>query len=223
MVIPCSNKRYVIEEVPMIHKLMYFADPMCSWCYGFAPQITQVKSKHPHIDFQLIMGGLRPFGHETMANIGALLRHHWTEVHKRSGQIFSYGILRNTDFVYDTEPPSRAVVTMRSLHPSKEFTFFKTVQEAFYRDSKDTNDLHTYIELARDCGVDDQDFTEAFSSQSMKEKTLQDFAFTQQMGISGFPYTMLQTGERYHLLAHGYAEADQMNAAIANVLEIDTG
>ncbi len=59
----------------MTARLLYFADPMCSWCYGFAPQILQEKSNYPEIDFQLVMGGLRPFGRETMPEIGGFLRH----------------------------------------------------------------------------------------------------------------------------------------------------
>ena len=207
----------------MTTTLMYFADPMCSWCYGFAPQITQVKSKYTHIDFQLIMGGLRPFGRETMADIGNILRHHWEEVHKRSGQKFSHDILGHSDFMYDTEPPSRAVVTMRSLNPSEEFSFFKAVQEAFYQGNKDTNRIETYLELARTYDIDDQDFRDAFNSQPIKDQTREDFTFAQQMGVSGFPTTMLQSAGRYHLLAHGYTEAEQIGVALDKTLEPDKG
>jgi putative protein-disulfide isomerase len=192
---------------------------MCSWCYGFTPQISQIKSNYPEIDFQLVMGGLRPFGRETMAEIGGVLRHHWEEVKARSGQKFGFGVLEHSDFVYDTEPPSRAVVTMRSLKPTMEFPFFIAVQEAFYRDNEDTNHLDTYLELARAYDVDEQDFFNAFNSQPIKEQTLQDFTFTQKLRVTGFPTTLLQLGQQYLLLAHGYAEARQVIIAMEKVFE----
>jgi putative protein-disulfide isomerase len=202
----------------MTSKLLYFADPMCSWCYGFAPQIAEIKTRHANIEFQLIMGGLRPFGRETMADFGHVLRHHWEEVHRRSGQEFNHSILDSEDYVYDTEPPSRAVITMRSIKPSAEFAFFRSVQEAFYRDNADTNSIETYAALAESFDVGTREFKEAYASGPMKEKTLQDFSFSQQMGVSGFPTTMLQTEDRFHLLAHGYAEAEQIIEKVDGLL-----
>lgn len=202
----------------MTAKILYFADPMCSWCYGFASQISEVKSNFPDIDFQLVMGGLRPFGRETIVDMRESLKHHWDEVHARSGQEFSHDILEQTDFVYDTEPPSRAVVAMRSLKPEMEFTFFKAVQAAFYRDNADTNQLETYRKLAREYDVEEQDFADAFNSPTIKKQTLQDFHFARQLGVTAFPTTVLQQGEKYFLLANGYTEAQQILAAMEKML-----
>ena len=149
-----------------------------------------------------------------MAEIGGFLRQHWEEVQARSGQKFTYGILEHSEFLYDTEPPSRAVVTIRSLNPSMEFPFFKAVQEAFYRDNADTNHLDTYLELTRAYGIDDQDFINAFNSQQIKEQTVQDFTFAQRLGVTGFPTTLLQSGEQYFLLAHGYADTQHVKTAM---------
>jgi putative protein-disulfide isomerase len=206
----------------MTAKLLYFADPMCSWCYGFAPQISQVESEHPDLDFQLVMGGLRPFGRETMAEIGYILKHHWEEVNARSGQPFAHAILKNTAFVYDTEPPSRAVVAMRTLNPAGEFSFFKAVQEAFYRDNADTNDPETYLELSRAYDIGGQDFLAAFDSEPVRNRTLEDFAYAKELGVSGFPTTILQLGERFFLLSHGYAEAGQLTEAMEKVFALES-
>ncbi len=47
-----------------MNKLIYFGDPMCSWCYGFAPELKEIISNLPEVEFQLILGGLRPYGKE---------------------------------------------------------------------------------------------------------------------------------------------------------------
>ena len=201
-------------------KLIYFGDPMCSWCYGFVPHISKIKAHYNDVlNFQLVMGGLRPGGTETNADIADFLRHHWEQVQERSGQPFNYGILEDKDFVYDTEPPSRAVLAMRFMKPEAEFDFYKEVQAAFYVDNSNTNDPEVYGLLAEKHGVDKDEFNERFASEELKAQTGADFKFSQKLGIRGFPTTVLQIGERMHLLARGYTEADGIIEQIDELLE----
>ena len=47
--------------------LIYFADPMCSWCYGFWPVIAAVQAAFGEtLPIRLVMGGLRPGTTEVM-------------------------------------------------------------------------------------------------------------------------------------------------------------
>ena len=43
-------------------RFIYFADPMCSWCWGFAPVIEQTLRRRygEAIPVRLVLGGLRP-------------------------------------------------------------------------------------------------------------------------------------------------------------------
>ena len=41
-------------------RLVYFADPMCSWCYGFSPVIGAIAERFEgRMPLDLVMGGLR--------------------------------------------------------------------------------------------------------------------------------------------------------------------
>ena len=192
-------------------KLIYFGDPMCSWCYGFSPEISEaLDSLSEVVDFQLVMGGLRPYNTETMADLGDFLKHHWEDVNKRSGQPFSYGILEDKSFVYDTEPACRAVVLMRELNPSVEFNFFKMIQSQFYKENKNTNLTETYAELTEELGMDKVDFAKKFESEKAKEKVKEDFTFSQEIGVRSFPTVVMQKGNDYHLIAQGYVEAEEI-------------
>ena len=171
------------------------------------------------VDFQLVMGGLRPFGTEKIVDLKSFLRHHWDEVKNRSGQDFQYDILDNTNFIYDTEPPSRAVVAMRELNPAKEFDFFKEVQRLFYYDNKDTNAAESYLALLDGTEVQGEDFIKTFGDELTKNRTSQDFLFSQNTGVRGFPTTVLKTGDQFTLLAHGYVEAQVLTKRIDQVLE----
>ena len=65
--------------------LFYIGDPMCSWCYGFSPEVSKIKTAlDKNTEFKIIVGGLRPNGQETMTDLGDFLKHHWEEVAQRS-------------------------------------------------------------------------------------------------------------------------------------------
>ena len=45
----------------MSARLLYVVDPMCSWCYGFAPVLDAVRGKlRADVSMDLVMGGLAP-------------------------------------------------------------------------------------------------------------------------------------------------------------------
>ncbi len=201
------------------NKLLYFGDPMCSWCYGFSPELEKIKAHFQgELDLELVMGGLRPYNTETMKDLGDFLKHHWEDVAKRSGQAFQYELLDDHSFVYDTEPPCRAVVVMRDIAPDKELPYFVAIQKAFYYDNRNTNDAQLYGELAATFGIDEKEFMEKFNSQEYKDKVRKDFETSAEYGIAGFPSMILQKGEEYFLLSRGYDTAESIIAKVKKVL-----
>ena len=188
--------------------LVYIADPMCSWCYGFAPEITKIKEQlGDTVNFELIMGGLRPYNTEKIGKMEKFLSKHWHHVEEKSGQPFGYEIFKNDEFVYDTEPPSRAIVVVRDLKPEVELAFYKAIQRAFYFESKDTNKVETYLDLLPQFDIDPVIFKTAFESEEMKEKVRRDFEDAREMGITGFPALVWKGEKKSHLLTYGYADA----------------
>ena len=69
--------------------LIYVGDPMCSWCYGFSPELVKVvEALKEKVKFELVLGGLRPYNTQTMVELKAFLTKHWQDVSDRSGQSF---------------------------------------------------------------------------------------------------------------------------------------
>lgn len=200
-----------MQKKESIPKLVYIGDPMCSWCYGFSPELEKsLIELENKVDFELVMGGLRPYNTQTMKDLGDFLKGHWEEVNHRSGQKFKYEILKDQSFVYDTEPPSRAVLVMRKLNPEKEFEFFKAIQKAFYQENKNTNKVETYLELAKKYGIKQQTFKAEFESEELKKAIKEDFEKARKMGITGFPSMILEKNGKYHLISNGYTKAEEI-------------
>lgn len=201
-----------------MNKLIYFGDPMCSWCYGFAPELKEIISNLPEVEFQLILGGLRPYGKEPIKGMKKFLLKHWVKIQESTGQPFSHDILDHNTFYYDTEPANRAVVTAREMNPAVDLEFYDAVQTAFYGESKNVLERATFEEIADKHDLDKTAYGELFDSKEMKEKTRDSFSYTIEQGVNAFPTLVLETPDRKYLLSRGYQKAAPLLEKINEIL-----
>lgn len=200
--------------------LWYFADPMCSWCWGFSPVMEAVREAyHERLKIALVLGGLRP-GTATPMTAAARdeILHHWHQVHARSGQPFQFDGALPDDFIYDTEPACRAVVTAGGLDPTQIFAMFKAIQTAFYAEGRDVTQTAVLAELAAGLGIDTAAFLNAFDSDAARAKTQAHFAQSRKAGVRGFPTLILQRGEQIDRIADGYLPLDTVRAELDRLL-----
>lgn len=193
-------------------EIIYIGDPMCSWCWGFAPAVDAMREEYAgRAEVSLVVGGLRvgpsPPVNEEMKEY---LLHHWREVNEASGQPFNLDCELPEDFVYDTEPSCRAVVTVRLSNPERAFEFFKDLQRAFYVENKDVTSETVLAQEAAQFGYDEKNFLAAFNAVETRRKTMDDIAFAAQLGITGFPSVVLRDGEHYTLLTYGYTPFSEL-------------
>lgn len=206
--------------------LVYFADPMCSWCWGFAPVVEAIATRHPDLPIRLILGGLRPFTETAMDDAGKqATRQHWEHVGAASGQPFDFGFFERDGFVYDTEPAARAVVTARRLQPGRAFALNHRIAQAFYAENRDVTKAETLADLAAKEGFDREDFLRGFDDPATKSATLQDFAIAQQTGVTGFPTLIAGPQEDGSFLpvTVGYQDPEAVLARIGMWLEHQLG
>jgi putative protein-disulfide isomerase len=196
--------------------LWYFADPMCSWCWGFAPVMSAIKEAYAErLRIALVLGGLRPGTTEPVTpQFREEILHHWREVQRMSGQTFLFEGALPDGFVYDTEPPSRAVVTVAEFHPQATFAYFKSVQAAFYAQGQDVTQAQTLAALAQPYGITAAQFLERFDSGEVRTRTRRHFEVTRQSGVRGFPTAVLQGESGHRLLTDGYRPFEELRRQI---------
>ena len=201
--------------------LWYFADPMCSWCWGFSPVINAIKQDYESkLKFALTMGGLR--SNETQALSKTQreeILQHWREVHKLTGQTFNFDKPMPDGFIYNTEPASRAVISMALKSPALTMSYLQHIQSAFYRENKDVTQSEVLIDIARLVGLEDPDFEAIFNSSELKQKTQLHFQRTREFGVRGFPTVILQTDNTSHVMSRGYKAYESLKAEIDRQLE----
>ena len=200
-------------------ELVYVADPMCSWCWGFAPVIEKVEESFD-FGFRVIVGGLRPGDKaEPIDRIRDYLAHHWTQVASVSGQPFDHAGLQRENWMYDTLVPDTAVVTMRQVAPGDTRRFLDTVQRAFYADGLDVTDPQVYGDLVEGFPVDPDEFVAQITSAEMRAATEQDFLEAQWLGVTGFPTLLLRDGASSMPISYGYAPFETVATRINGLIE----
>lgn len=214
----------LLQMTRVVHKLIYVGDPMCSWCWGFAPEIDGLADEFP---VEVLVGGLRPGPSAQVLDdrMASSLRHHWREVAERTGQPFDESILcRRDGWVYDTEPADIAVVVMREMSQTATLPFFTTIQHAFYADGLDVTDLDILTELATGFEIDTGDFSKRLASTEAKKSAWADFSLARRWGISGFPALIGEIeDDRLALLTRGWTTADVIRARIGSLDEAAAG
>lgn len=194
--------------------LIYVADPMCSWCYGFGPELQALLDEFPEQRLHLVLGGLRAYNTRLLdATMRKTLVHHWGEVERASGQPFDRRLLEREDFVYDTEPACRAVVTVRERDPVLAWPMFHAIQCAFYAQARDVTRPEVLVEVYEEVRSDQhangsaEDFLQALQSDAIKAATRTDFQRAHEWEVRGFPTLFAERAGHYALLASGYARA----------------
>jgi putative protein-disulfide isomerase len=197
-------------------RLVYFADPLCSWCYGFGPELAKLLEAHPEATLDLVMGGLRPFNREPVtAQFRAMLRGHWKHVADASGLPFDPAALEIPGFTYDTEPACRAVVAARAIEPTSAAACMKAIQAAFYRDARDPTRAQVLAECAAEAGHDRTVFLAAMESAAARQATLEDFRRSQALGVRAFPTLAAARGTQLDLVTSGFVPAAVLEERLA--------
>ncbi|MEX0790108.1 MAG: DsbA family protein [Actinomycetota bacterium] len=193
-------------------EIIYVGDPMCSWCWGIAPQLDELQRRLPGAGFRVITGGLRPGPNARQMDddLAAHLEHEWTLIEQATGQPFDQSTIARRDFLYDTEPACRAVALMRLFEPTRAWPLFKRIQKAFYAEAVITTSLEMLAPLVREVGGDAGQMQAAFDSEEFRDAAWADFTVAREWGITSFPTVIARVGDQGHLLTIGYSNAEVM-------------
>ncbi|MBG0838949.1 putative protein-disulfide isomerase [Pseudomonas sp. NFACC19-2] len=205
----------------MASRLLYVMDPMCSWCWGFAPVVEALaeQAAAAGVPMQIVVGGLRR--DQVAIDAAARVRYlgYWQAVNASTGQLFDFEHGLPEGLVYDTEPACRALVTARQLDADSAWTLLKLIQQAFYTEGADVTQASVLVQLAEQAGIPRIEFAEAFDSQAMQEAAAADFTWVQDLGIAGFPTLLAERDGQLALLTNGYQPLEVLAPLLGRWLE----
>jgi putative protein-disulfide isomerase len=197
----------------MQKELIFVLDPMCSWCWGFAPVIDELQSTFgDEYRFSLVLGGLRTKGEMSWNEMSReYLKGHWRQVSQRTGQMFSDRLFEKESFDYDTYPACKAVITVRELFGMQSaFAYLHTIQEAFYTRAEDITNIDVLCDLLQTVQLDSTAFRDFFESDRAELLMEHDFAKARSMGANAFPSVVVIDEEGHMVCQKGYRSLLEM-------------
>ncbi|QDT31688.1 DsbA family protein [Thalassoglobus polymorphus] len=208
-----------LERTPPGWSVHYVGDPMCSWCWGISPTVSEIAAfcKAEGLEFSVTMGGLRAGGgDEWNAEFKDFLRNEWRRIAQVTGQPFGFTLLEAPHFDYDTEPACRAVATVKLLQSrnhlpgSITLKFFSAVQHKFYVEGEDPKEAGYYASICESLALDFEEFRTLFDSPEALQAVQEEFARCQQWRVRSFPTLLLEHEGKIQPLAEGYATTEQI-------------
>lgn len=198
--------------------LYYVHDPMCAWCWGYKPALTQLKKELESlpVKFAMLVGGLAPDSDEPMPqDMQEKLQNIWRNIHQQLGTPFNYDFWRVCQPRRSTYPACRAVLAAKEQN--KETAMIEAIQEAYYLRAMSPSDNSTLVTLAEELGLDVDAFSHALK-HSANDALIEQITLARSMPISGFPSLVLAYKGRYAPVLLDYKDPAKTIAHIQQLL-----
>ena len=169
-------------------ELLYVANPMCSWCWGFAPVVRHVEAAYrDRVTLTVALGALGDSARTMRERDKAFVRRHWEHVRDLTGQPFDFAFFERHGFDYDSEPACRAVAAVRTAAPDRAMAYLHRIQEAFYARGRDVREPGELAGEASSLGIDPAGVEAALASPDLAVAVREEFRQTAALGVTGYP------------------------------------
>lgn len=194
---------------------LYVADPMCSWCWGFAPVLERVV-RETGASVRYVMGGLAPDSDEVMPEeTRAYVQSAWDAVERATGARFERAFWERCIPRRSTWPACRAVLAAERLEAGSTARMFAALQRAYYLEARNPSEVETLIEVGTEQGFEREAFGAALESVEVRADLERDFALKERLGVSGFPTLVrVEDGGEARVLTRGYAPFEAISAGL---------
>ncbi len=200
--------------------LVYVHDPMCSWCYGFAPTWNELKSRLPEgLAVVSLLGGLAPDNDEPMPEeMVEYLKKTWHRIADACGVSF--------DFTYWDQvprPPRTTFIACRGVIAAEQVAgqgeaFTERLQKAYYQEARNVWDPFVLAELAEGMGFRREAFEEALQSDGVRAAHDEQRELVGRLQIEGYPSLLLIKDGHAYPIAIRHGDAATMAEDIADLL-----
>ncbi len=208
----------------MAAELLYFHDPMCSWCWAFRPAFTALRGELPkELTLRRVVGGLAPDNDQPMPpETREKLKGIWRTIQATvPGTRFNFAFWENCTPRRSTYNACRAVLAAARLSPMHEDLMIEAIQRAYYLDARNPSDISTLVELAADIGLDRGHFSAEISGSVVDALLREEVAFARRT-IRGFPSLVMRTESALHTVDVDYLDPVPMRKAIEAILATST-
>ena len=219
--------RAISAKTGVIMSIIFVADPMCSWCYGFAKELDEARHIKPQISVDIKVAGLWAGNRQLLTEEQKQFRlMHWEKVEKASGATFNKpAFLARHNFYYDTENISKAFVAGKYFFRDiDQLSLLRALQKSFYIDGDDTTDTKSLaktlsIEFNRQGHSVDFEFAlNLIESDSIYRLTLEEFQYARGFNFSSVPKLLHAHKGEVKVILDGFAKSEAIIKALEDLI-----
>lgn len=203
----------------MIHTLYYVHDPMCAWCYAFAPTFEKIKENlAPNIKIEYVPGGLAPHTNEPMPQfMREKIESIWYQIEEVVGTKF------NHDFWTKCTPRRSTYLScqasLAAKEQGKEEQMIKAIQEAYYLKAMNPSDEDIMIQLAINLDFDVKKFKESLNSEETIENFNEKLNLRRKLHLNSFPSLAIKYKKEVYPINIKYNEPEAVLKQIENITQ----
>lgn len=206
-------------------KMYYFFDPMCGWCYGFTNILNQLRIDFPETEIEVICGGMVIGKREgKIGPTGKYVLNLLPRVEKFSGREFGESYKeKNIDgsLHISSLKPSVAICIVKDIIPGQTLDYINSLQQMHFYEGRSLDDFAVYRELAEEFNLDPDDFIAKLKRDFWIEKAKEDFKFSADVGITGYPTLVADVKNKLKLVSFGFNRYSHVKAEMENMLILD--
>lgn len=193
--------------------LYYIHDPMCSWCWGFEPVLTELLQRVPEqIHVKRLLGGLAPDSDQPMpAELRAYVQNTWKKIQQEvPGTMFNFEFWNSCTPRRSTYPACRAVIAARKWGDEFDKKMTHAIQRAYYIDARNPSDYSTLMELAGEIGLNSLDFSLKLDSETTHNILQSEIDLCRQIDAVNFPSMVLKWNQTLTHIPIDYNDSSNM-------------
>ncbi|MFW5452895.1 DsbA family protein [Thioalkalivibrio sulfidiphilus] len=202
--------------------LYYVHDPMCSWCWGFAPVLAELESRLPaELPVRRLLGGLAPDTDEPMPEaMRGYIQDAWRQIQRRiPGTEFNFEFWQRCRPRRATYLACRAVIAARRQGAQYDRAMTRAIQVAYYTRALNPSEDETLIGLAAELGLDVARFARDLNSEEVGRELEAEIALARSLDVESFPSLVLETRTGPHPIAVDYRDSSPMLERILKLWE----
>lgn len=205
-------------------KIYYVYDPLCGWCFAYAPVIEKISEEFKDkIEFVIIPGGMIARDNQTPIGVMApYLLKAIPELEQISGTKIGkpfIDMVKDGSYIPSSYKPSLAMVVFKSFHTGHDLEYSFKVQHAYFVDGKDLANDSLYMQLALSFGVEPSMFLTRMNDAAYDVKTQEHFDFAAYLNVKGFPSLIGKSEGKYMNLTYGYTTEEESRRRINKFLK----
>ncbi|MCU6497044.1 DsbA family protein [Rugamonas sp. A1-17] len=188
--------------------LHYIYDPLCGWCYGAAPLVKAAREVLP---VQAHGGGMmagdrrQPVTPQLRDYVMPHDRRIANATSQPFGAAYFEGLLRDTSAVFDSAPPTAAVLAAERL-AGRGLDMLSRLQSAHYVEGRRIADREVLVAMAGAIGLDATAFALALDEaqgEQLHSHIAETRRLMERVGARGFPSFALERDSKFTLLDAG--------------------